>query len=234
MNFTRCEKGHLYDADLHPACPHCNGVEGREDDISATVKHSSGGVNPTVDNQGVTMPKTEAHNVWGDSIPVSDVVPEEEPSIADLLKMARESKSNNVTVKNEPEGDTLKTMRYSPAQNIKTEPVVGWLVCISGEEAGRSFELKTGRNFIGRSTSMDVVLKDQSVSRDKHAIIVYEPRKREFIVQPGESKELFYLNDDVVLSSQKIKNFDKLIIGNTQLYFIAFCSESFAWEDLEQ
>jgi hypothetical protein len=226
MNFTRCAKGHLYDADQFPECPHCNGSAGKEEDISATVSYPSGTVK-TVDNQGVTMPTTEAYTAWDNSIPVSTVVTEE-PSIVDLLKKARE---NSTTVKHESADDTLKTMRYSPSENIQSEPVVGWLVCLNGEEAGRSYELKNGRNFIGRSTSMDVVLKDQSVSRDRHAIIVYEPKKREFIVQPGESKELFYLNEDVVLSAQKIKSFDKLIIGNTELYFVPFCSENFAWED---
>jgi hypothetical protein len=80
---------------------------------------------------------------------------------------------------------------------------------------------------------MDVVLSgDMSVSREKHAIILYEPKKRVFLAQPGESKELFYVNDEVVLNVTSLNAYDKIAIGNTELYFVPFCGEVFAWEDL--
>ena len=48
---------------------------------------------------------------------------------------------------------------------------------------------------------MDIALVgDKSVSRNKHAILVYEPKQHLYLVQPGESSELVYLNDEVVLS----------------------------------
>ncbi|MDO5574485.1 MAG: FHA domain-containing protein [bacterium] len=115
---------------------------------------------------------------------------------------------------------------------IGTEPVVGWLVCIEGEHFGEDFKLKSGRNFIGRASNMDVSLSgDVSVSREKHAIVVYEPRGRIFITQPGESSELFYLNDEVVLSNVTMKVNDILSIGKTKLMLIPCCSEAFCWED---
>ena len=78
---------------------------------------------------------------------------------------------------------------------------------------------------------MDVVLRgDPSVSRNKHAVIIYEPKSRQFLLQPGESKELFYLDDKVVLDTQVMCNGCELCIGETKLKFIAFCGEDFAWE----
>lgn len=227
MNLNRCKIGHLYDTDEYSECPYCNGTLGDREHDSPPIL-----LKPTAyANQGATLPPTEGYDNWDNSvIPVSEIMPSTEPTLAELLKDAR--KQNNMSAPQSQE-ETMETMRYSPSGDMKINPVVGWLVSLNGEEAGKSYELKAGRNFIGRSSQMDVVLKgDQSVSRDKHAIIVYEPRKREFIVQPGESKELFYLNDDVVLSAQKIQSFDKLVIGQTELYFVPFCSEKFAWEDL--
>ena len=65
------------------------------------------------------------------------------------------------------------------AQVLGVEPVVGWLVCIRGAYRGESFRLKSGRNFIGRAANMDIVLgADQSVSRLRHAAVVYDPRSR--------------------------------------------------------
>lgn len=114
---------------------------------------------------------------------------------------------------------------------IGVEPVVGWLVCIEGEYKGESFKLKSGRNFIGRAANMDVVLSaDHSVSRFKHASVIYEPRGRQFIVSTGESRELCYLNDEVVLSNMKMESYDVLNLGSTSLMLIPCCGERFTWE----
>ncbi len=129
--------------------------------------------------------------------------------------------------------DNDKTVSYYGG-NLGVEPVVGWLVCIEGHMMGKGFELKNGKNFIGRSAGMDIVLEgDANVSRDRHAIVTYEPRKRIFIAQPGDSRELFYLNDNVVLDNAELNAGDIILVGKTQLKFIPFCSKDFAWEDLK-
>ena len=130
--------------------------------------------------------------------------------------------------------DECKTVSLYQAK-IGVEPVTGWLVCIEGPSFGASYTLKTGRNFIGRGSDMDVVLaQDNSVSRQKHAIVLYEPRKREFIAQPGDSRELFYLNDDVVLGPERLKAQDILTIGNTRLMLFTCCGENFSWDDYKK
>lgn len=110
--------------------------------------------------------------------------------------------------------------------------MVGWLTCTEGEYYGQSFTLKSGRNFIGRNPGMDVVLSgDLSVSRDRHAVVIYEPKTKIFIAQPGDSHELFYLNDKVVLNNEVLSPYDVLTIGNEKLLFIPLCGEKFCWED---
>ncbi len=128
--------------------------------------------------------------------------------------------------------DDQKTISYS-SQAIGTEPVVGWLVVIKGPDMGMDFKLKTGRNFIGRSSSMDVALKnDKTVSREKHGIVLYDPKSCSYIVQPGESKELCYLNNDVVLSPQKLETNNIITVGETDLMFIPLCSKTgFNWDN---
>ncbi len=116
---------------------------------------------------------------------------------------------------------------------LGVEPVVGWLVCIKGEYFGEGFKLHNGKNFIGRASDMDIILgMDKSVSRNRHACVVYEPRKRIFIAQPGESRELFYLNDEVVLDNMKMKAYDVLLVGETKLMLIPCCGEQFGWDEL--
>ena len=118
--------------------------------------------------------------------------------------------------------------------DIATEPVVGWLVSIGGSNFGEGFKLKSGRNFIGRSTAMDVALTDDSsISREKHAIILYEPKSNVFLVQPGDAKELFYLNEKVVLAATEINAYDILSLGGTKLLFIPCCSDKFNWDSVK-
>ncbi len=128
--------------------------------------------------------------------------------------------------------DDQKTISYA-SQVIGAEPVVGWLVITKGNDLGLDFRLKTGRNFIGRSASMDIALKnDKTVSREKHGIVVYDPKSCSYIVQPGTSKELCYLNDEVVLSPEKLKAYDIITVGETNLLFIPLCSkDGFNWDN---
>ncbi len=129
--------------------------------------------------------------------------------------------------------DDGKTVSFYQSKK-GVEPVVGWLVCVEGDDFGASFTLKAGRNFIGRSETMDVVLHgDSSISRERHAIIVYEPKRREFIAQAGESRELFYLNEEVVLNPVRINQYDIITVGNTKLMFFPCCGENFSWDDIE-
>lgn len=133
----------------------------------------------------------------------------------------------------EPAWDDGVTKAYFE-EKIKADvaPVVGWLVCIEGKHIGEDFRLKAGRNFVGRSSQMDVAItKDNSVSRDRHAIVVYDPKGNAFIVQPGEARELCYLNDQPVYSAQTLRMGDKLNLGETTLMFIPCCSSTFTWED---
>jgi hypothetical protein len=118
--------------------------------------------------------------------------------------------------------------------SMQSEPVVGWLVCIEGHCLGKAFPLKNGKNFIGRGGNMDVVLEgDNNVSRMKHAIVTYEPQSRTFVAQPGESRELFYVNNQVVLMNVELKDRDMLVVGRTKLMFVPLCGPAFAWEDVQ-
>jgi hypothetical protein len=55
-----------------------------------------------------------------------------------------------------------------------------------------------------------------------------------YIVQSGESRELFYLNEKVVLASETITQNDILTIGATKLMFFPCCNDKFSWESLKK
>ena len=138
--------------------------------------------------------------------------------------------SGTVTRYSSFDEDDILTQKWYTA-DTNQEPVAGWLVCVKGKELGKSYNLKIGRNFIGRGNDMDVVIADKTVSRNKHAIVTYEPRNRMFFIQPGESSELFYVNQQVVLNTIQLNSYDRISIGEVELMFVPFCCEIFAWEE---
>lgn len=118
-------------------------------------------------------------------------------------------------------------------KNKVSTPCVGWLVALGGEHIGTDFRLKVGKNFIGRSSQMDIALTDdKSVSRERHGIVVYEPKAHLYLVQPGESSSLVYRNDEVVLTPVKLEPYDVITVGDVNLLFMPLCGTRFNWGEL--
>lgn len=215
MNLKRCENEHFYDGDKFQSCPYCTADKNR--DTQPTAPYTDMGTN----NIRSTT-KTDTVSIYQDS----SLKNQDKGSLRDAVNKA-------VSV-NKASEDDVRTISFFTTKT-GVNPVVGWLVCIEGADFGKSFVIKCGGNFIGRAEHMDVVLQgDQSISREKHAIILYEPKRREFIAQAGESRELFYLNDEVVLNPVRLKQHDILTIGNTRLMFFPCCGEHFSWDDYKK
>lgn len=118
------------------------------------------------------------------------------------------------------------------ASQNSVDPVVGWLVCVKGAHFGESFPIAAGRNAVGRGVSNRIILsKDNKVSREKHAWITYEPKRREFYIQAGEGSGLSYLNGEMIMESRKLQPRDSIEIGDGLYLLIPLCGDDFSWED---
>lgn len=204
MKLTRCNNGHFYDADKYQDCPHCS-------------------------NQGKTQPLGDPTGP-GVTLPINPNPPIKETQPA----VVSSNSSKGETLKKEVD-DVQKTVGMFNVKEGGSEPVAGWLVCTKGPHFGEDFRIKMGKNFIGRLGNMDIVLsKDSSVSREKHLVVLYDPKGNMFIVQSGESKELSYLNDKVILSPQELNPYDVITLGSSELLFVPLCSDSFKWEAVKK
>ena len=133
------------------------------------------------------------------------------------------------------------------------EPVVGWLVCVEGEQRGKlnkntfgkhedvitvgetfcdkDYKIRRGKNFIGRSDEMDIaILGDMTISRKNHAAITYNPKQRNFFLIPGDGAGLVYLNNEVVFVPSEVSAYDVIEIGKSKLVFLPLCGIHFDWE----
>jgi hypothetical protein len=109
------------------------------------------------------------------------------------------------------------------------DPTVGWLVCIEGPERGKDYRIRSERNFIGRSATMNISVNDESISRENHACISFSPLKGIFKIQPGESRGMVYRNDEDVLGPVELNAGDKITIGSSRFIFVPFAGTYHTW-----
>ena len=190
-----------------------------------------------LNQSNVTIPLNQPQNVamsqsLGEAIAQSKPV---QPSVQPMDFNVQPQIINNFNV--QPQEDDDYTVAITPGgQKVGTtglKPVVGWLVCLSGKHLGKDFRLVQGKNFIGRDAHMDVCLEgEKTVSREKHALIVYEPKHHLYLIQSGDSKELTYVNDKVILESKELHAYDEILLGDVKLLFIPLCNTDFNWTEV--
>lgn len=120
-------------------------------------------------------------------------------------------------------------------KDLGIDPVVGWLVCVSGEEKGKDYRIHADNNFIGRSDRMDICIRgDETISRENHAIISYDMVDKIFFFSPGDGRSIVRYNGKALFQTTELKAHDRIIIGKTELIFVPFCTEEFTWTEEEQ
>ena len=110
-------------------------------------------------------------------------------------------------------------------------PQVGLLVIIEGPGRGFTAPLSYGENLIGRSGEAQIRLDfgDAEISENVHAELNYDPETREFHIVPGDKEAVFKVGKTQVKKSRKLKNRDRITMGNTVLMFLAVCGDGFDW-----
>ncbi len=148
-----------------------------------------------------------------------------------------------------PQSDEPKTRLFVPKRNksdakiappppvdFTANPVVGWLVVISGPGQGKALDIGYGMNDIGRSPEGRVSLDfgDEEISRKRHAMLTYDPKGHKFYVQHGGGANLTYLDDTPLLDTKVLTGGETIELGKTVLKFIALCGPDFNWQDQQK
>lgn len=111
-------------------------------------------------------------------------------------------------------------------------PVVGWLVCIEGQERGKDYRICSGYNNIGRDPSMEICIpSDIKISKDRHAMVAFDPDENQYFFGPVSGRNLVKLNGKVVMAPTELHERDVLTVGTTKLLFVPLCNAEFSWRD---
>lgn len=233
----KCENGHFYDADKYAKCPNCSRGAGLKKEVVL-----EGGISTDLDNvktvamnirgniksgRSVRIPKVSGHIIK----PSEEVLKREEERMIELRKELRAHKDSleeQVTLAKR--GDDDKTVAVHVFEN-GIEPVVGWLVCMSGADKGRDYRLIRGRNLIGRDSGMDInIQRDMKVTREEHCSVVYDEKSNLTFLVPGKGT-LTYYKGEILRQPQQLCSGDAIEIGETKFIFISFCEGERVWRN---
>ena len=105
-----------------------------------------------------------------------------------------------------------------------------WLICIEGINKGRSYQIHSGKNFLGSGDDMDIqILGDEKVDRYRHAVFAYDDKTMKTTLLPGESVGLVYLENSAVYGPKILDAQANIEVGDSRFIFVPFCSDNFNW-----
>lgn len=262
MELKKCPEGHYYDASIYSECPTCkeakngggqgtmplSGTPGGAESghtlpmgFGATAPVQGGytapGSGETAGGFGATAPVGGYGGTggFGATAPVGGIgatggygatAPVQGGFTAPLT-----GGTGGIGGRNLDEGQTIAVVH----QKLGIDPVVGWLVSVTGSERGRDYRIHSDNNFIGRSEKMDICIRgDETISRVNHAIIAYDTREKLFYFAPGEGRSINRVNGKATMSMMVLNAYDEIEIGRTKLIFISLCGERFEWENVDE
>ena len=123
---------------------------------------------------------------------MTQAAPVTHAQMGNISNMPQASVMNNMSnVPQTPVMNNVPNMPQTPMMNnalpalhqtaeIPGMPVTGWLVCICGEAKGKSYNIVSGLNYVGRRKDMDICIEgDISISRYRHAVVEYSEERKE-------------------------------------------------------
>ncbi len=203
MALRRCDAGeHTYDDAQHIACPFCRKTRQPYPPYPAGVP--------------------------ADIPPPQPLPPSSPPGgTVKASENGPESNDGGKTYRVRPEGFSGS----SGNQSHDVLPVVGWLIIVNGKGKGRDLRIVPGMNTIGREKG-EIVLDfgDESISRENHARLAYNPKQDKFLLAHAESCNLTEINGETVMTSCELAPYDRILIGQTELIFVPLCGPNFSWK----
>lgn len=189
-----CSKGHIYDSAIYgDNCPFCPSGTG------TVANHINAGGGDTIGNNSSG---TEVNQESGRTFVIGGTA-----SQGPTISMGGGGAGGGTIIR--PAGGN------TAMPGVKK--IMGLLVTYDTIPSGQVFNIYEGKNFIGRSADMDIIIQGDAQVSGKHCYIRYLNQK--FKIK-DESTNGTYLNE-IETDEGELSPFDKIRIGSTKLIFIA-------------
>ena len=208
-SLSQCPNGHFFDRDIYSSCPYCDGKSQKVDRVGGydgtyTVPLSGPASGTSGASSGIPTAPVDTIS-QGNS---RDTVPPPKSDITIPVNFFGDEKSDG-----------------------GTKFVVGWLAAIEGPYKGKSFELHSGYNRVGRKEGDIRLEKDNTISRSNHFRIVYDAEDNNFLFFAGESDNYPRVNDEKKYAGERaeLKPYSEIKAGESKFLFVPLCSDLFKW-----
>ena len=118
-------------------------------------------------------------------------------------------------------------------RKAQKKKVIGWLVCVGGEEIGSDYRLVSGYNWVGKREDMDIRIEEDSIADHHHCAIVYDEKHNTAFLLPQEEYPVSH-NDEIISEPVSISDQDKIGIGQLVFCFVAFCKGERTWKNIAE
>ncbi|MDA9865168.1 FHA domain-containing protein [bacterium] len=193
-----------------------------------------------IEKPWVLEPKEAPEAVVEPTEPTAEVAEPEAPVIDPARRKRRRNASGNKTRLmgfDTSDGRVVDLFDddKATAPSTSLQFPVALVMVTKGAGFGECFGIKSGMSQIGRGEDQAIRLDfgDMAISRENHAAIVYDPKKHSFLIGHGGKSNIVRLNGKPVVSTSDLKDGDTIEIGETQMRFIAICSDEFDWKSAE-
>lgn len=239
-NIVFCSFNHIYDAALHAECPYCKKIKEDQAALSKSLDEDSENVDVLIDEEDADS--TELLDIQGDSQDADEdestelltQSSDEDESTELLIQETDEDESTELLIPESDEDEETELVnksrlqeRISKTSNKSSKPVLGWLVCNSGRQIGRSYEIVEGKNFIYIDENHVNVLHDSSLMNGVVAELTADVLKNEFYISTKDNREMV-INGQVSRNSI-IRNYDACEINSVKFVFVELMTEFVNW-----
>lgn len=215
MEMRKCVNGHYYDASTNSSCPYCQSGTNTGKTVALGAVQNSGMGSSMMEENGDSK-----------TLPLGYSAP---PQFASAAPAADDDIGKTVAMSqavNEDEGRTIAIVH----QDTGIDPVVGWLICVSGKEKGRDYRIHSDNNYIGRNEKMDICIRgDETISRENHAVVSYDTVDKIYYFSPGDGRNIVRHNGKAIFQTVELTPYDRVIVGKTELMFLPLCGKEFEW-----
>lgn len=225
----RCENGHFYEPDKHGSCPYC-GVDNLDLGPTRPAEYTAPG---TQSDPKLAPQSTQRTNR------LAGLFQRSEPSLEGPTGVPpKGGRAQQPPEDTRPRFEEIRDVDDTDGQTVGLnfkklgiDPVVGWLVCTEGADKGRDYRIRSENNFLGRGENMHIVIQgDSTISRERHAVLSYDPKTNSFTLLPGSGRGIVHLNGEPLYQHRELSPYDEIELGNTKLMFVPFCGPKWQWK----